>query len=166
MRCKGARRGVRAEDGVAAAATWVVYTYRRIFGIYPYRLSPAFWHISHNISRYMVRFQPQNQANIAIYAYVDASLWYICVCRRAVAVLPACNRIVAVLQAGMRDFPQPMTASEVAVFRFLRNLVVFHPIGGAIRSSFGHCPAALASCAGGPTERPRLRSLAAVGQEW
>ena len=30
-----------------------------------------FWHISHNISRYMVRLHPKNQANIAIYLYAS-----------------------------------------------------------------------------------------------
>ena len=54
-----------------SASAWEVYTYRRTLGKYPYRLSPVFWHISHNISRYMVRLHPKNQANIAIYLYAS-----------------------------------------------------------------------------------------------
>ena len=36
---------------------WALHTYRRFLGIYSYRLSPASVHISHNISRYILRVQ-------------------------------------------------------------------------------------------------------------
>ena len=50
--------------------SWVFHTYRRILGIYLYRLSPTCWQILCNILRYMVGIKPQKWANIAIY------LWY------------------------------------------------------------------------------------------